>query len=460
MADASAICRSHSFESDEEIDGIRKRLLTWYEANKRDLPWRSRKAQSLNEKAYAVWVSEVMLQQTRVAAVIDKYKIWMKKFPAVEDLAKASLDEVQELWSGMGYYSRCKKLHEAAQKNTKVVNDLNGIIPTSCEELAKQLPGVGRYTAAAIASIAFNERVGIVDGNVIRVLSRLRRVGVAHNSKIAENHFWFCSNKLVDEECPGDFNQALMELGATVCTPKSPACSSCPVSSSCLALKQVHEQRKFASSKFSKTDNGSLPDIESSGCSLCLPPTEPWDSDKGVTNFPRRGKKTAVKTEEFISGVTSFRSNDIDYYLIVKRPSTGLLAGLWEFPTVPFLSSNGEKKIQLLGHLRKFLSEDELSEVEIRESKTVSHLFSHRRHIYHIHKIILSINHQTSQSLSKDLVHFKWVTEEELFRLAISAAVKKMFEASGDIVSPNVGSKTRKRKLNGTQQSLEKFFKK
>ncbi|KAG9482866.1 hypothetical protein GDO78_009042 [Eleutherodactylus coqui] len=227
----------HTFTS-EETETLRKELLTWYDRCKRDLPWRRLAAAEMdaNRRAYSVWVSEVMLQQTQVSTVIDYYTKWMKTWPTVEDLAAASLEEVNEKWSGLGYYSRGRRLQEGAQK---VVRDLGGQMPRTAEALQKLLPGVGRYTAGAVASISYGQVTGVVDGNVIRVLCRLRRIGADCTSPPVADALWNLANDLVDPDRPGDFNQAMMELGATVCTPKRALCGECPLQSLCRAYKKV-----------------------------------------------------------------------------------------------------------------------------------------------------------------------------------------------------------------------------
>jgi A/G-specific adenine glycosylase len=209
----------------EKTGRLRRQLLQWYARNRRDLPWRR------NPDPYAIWVSEIMLQQTRVAVVIDRYQAFMARFPTLLSLALAHEQEVLALWSGLGYYRRARMLHKAAQF---VANQSDGNLPVTAEELRK-LPGIGAYTAAAIASIAHGEPVGVVDGNVERVLCRLqgweapsRAGGSTLKRKIAD-----AAAQLVDPDSPGDFNQALMELGATVCLPRNPHCLVCPLSGHC-----------------------------------------------------------------------------------------------------------------------------------------------------------------------------------------------------------------------------------
>jgi A/G-specific adenine glycosylase len=196
---------------------FRQRLLAWYGEHARDLPWRD------NRDPYRVWLSEIMLQQTRVAAVIGHYLAFLRRFPTVQKLAVARESSVLAAWSGLGYYRRARMLHSAAKV---IVRECGGKFPAT-EEGLRVLPGIGRYTAAAIASIAFDEPVAVVDGNVERVL---RRVLGKH---LSGEELWRAANGLLDPKRPGDFNQAMMELGATVCTPRGPACLTCPVMGFC-----------------------------------------------------------------------------------------------------------------------------------------------------------------------------------------------------------------------------------
>lgn len=208
-----------------EIPKLRAHLISWYDGNRRDLPWRA------DKDPYSIWVSEIMLQQTRVAVVIDRYQAFMKRFPTLADLAQAPEQDVLALWSGLGYYRRARMLHKAAQF---VADHLGGVLPVTSAEL-KKLPGVGAYTSAAIASIAHDEKVAVVDGNVERVLCRLEGWGEGGRTSAAllRKRIEDRASALVDPERPGDFNQAMMELGATVCLPRNPQCLTCPVSSFC-----------------------------------------------------------------------------------------------------------------------------------------------------------------------------------------------------------------------------------
>jgi A/G-specific adenine glycosylase len=215
---------------------LRASLLEWYDRNRRDLPWRRTK------DPYAIWVSEIMLQQTRVAAVIDRYISFMARFPTVKALAEASEQDVLAQWSGLGYYRRARMLQKAAQV---VCANHKGQLPTTAAEL-RNLAGIGAYTAAAIASIAYGEHIAVVDGNVERVLSRLRgwesedsRERGAIRRKVDT-----LAAELVDADRPGDFNQAVMELGATVCTPRKPQCLACPWQSDCKTLGEHKTPQK------------------------------------------------------------------------------------------------------------------------------------------------------------------------------------------------------------------------
>jgi A/G-specific adenine glycosylase len=202
-----------------------ERLLAWFDVHKRALPWRA------SRDAYGVWLSEIMLQQTRVETVIPYYLRFLERFPTVDRLASASLDEVLGMWSGLGYYRRARALHAAARE---VSERHGGAFPSTAAGL-RTLPGVGAYTAGAIASIAHGERTPLVDGNVARVLSRLRGLEHPLGSTASERALWTIAEQLVPHVRPGDFNQALMELGATLCTKDAPRCAQCPLAAECVA---------------------------------------------------------------------------------------------------------------------------------------------------------------------------------------------------------------------------------
>ncbi|NWV67190.1 MUTYH glycosylase, partial [Malurus elegans] len=405
----------HLFSDPAEVEALRGNLLSWYDRCKRDLPWRALAATEpdADRRGYAVWVSEIMLQQTQVATVIDYYNRWMQKWPTLQALAQASLEEVNELWAGLGYYSRGKRLQEAARK---VVSELAGRMPRTAEELQKLLPGVGRYTAGAIASISYGQATGVVDGNVIRVLCRLRCIGADSSSPAVIDRLWDLANVLVDRSRPGDFNQALMELGATVCVPKAPLCGECPVKQHCRA-----RCRKL----FGKPSP--VPDVEDCGvgdCPLCPPATEPWDSSLGVTNFPRKAAKKAPRVMRTATCVLERRGcHGALEYLIVQRPSSGLLAGLWEFPSVPLAQDLQEKKERevLADHLQAWVGWP-VAAKGLCFIGEVIHIFSHIHQTYVVYSLSLDGDVTVDPALSPS----RWVTKDEFHASAVSTAMKKV----------------------------------
>ena len=254
-----------------------RRLLVWYARSARALPWRGR------SDAYGVWVSEIMLQQTRVETVITYYQRWMERFPTLADLAAATEQEVLCLWEGLGYYSRARNLQRAARL---VVSDFQGALPAAKAEL-ERLPGIGAYTAAAIASIAFGQDEAALDGNIRRVLSRFFNIESPAGLLQTERMLWRLAGENLPPGCAGDYNQALMDLGAMVCTPRSPACGGCPLNDLCQArLLRLQEQR------------------------------------------PVRQPRPVVP--HYIVAAAVIQQDE--KILIARRPSSGLLGGLWEFP--------------------------------------------------------------------------------------------------------------------------------
>ena len=252
-------------------------LLEWYRDNHRQLPWRETK------DPYAIWVSEVMLQQTQVTTVIPYYNRFMARFPTVVDLARSDQEQVLKLWEGLGYYARARNLHKAAQV---VVAQFAGQVPAN-QKLFKSLPGVGDYIAAAVLSIAFGLPLAVVDGNVKRVLSRLCTMDVPVNHSSSHKQFQEVADTLLKRAQPAQFNQAMMELGALVCLPGTPRCTDCPLCQHCCALK-----------------------------------------NDGITHYPRRIKTKPVPTHHIAVGVVEKG----DRLLITQRQPDGLLGGLWEFP--------------------------------------------------------------------------------------------------------------------------------
>ena len=221
---------------------FRRKLLAWYRANRRLLPWRS------TRDPYRIWISEIMLQQTRVAVVLEYYQRFLLRFPTIDILAAANEAEILAQWSGLGYYRRARMLHRAA---IVVQTEHAGRLPSSSRDLL-ELPGIGRYTANAIASIASGESVAVVDGNVQRVIARVL------GKKVSGEKVWTAAQGLLDPEAPGDFNQAMMELGATVCVPGVPLCAACPINTSCASRGMKHAPRTLPEERARKSASLSL----------------------------------------------------------------------------------------------------------------------------------------------------------------------------------------------------------
>jgi A/G-specific adenine glycosylase len=224
----SGMCISGQQFSAAQKQSMRRRLLAWYAKNARDLPWRR------SRDPYRVWVSEIMLQQTQVATVCEYFKRFVRAFPNVRQLASADEERVLRLWEGLGYYRRARQLHAAAQR---IVSEHGGKVPQSVEAL-RQLPGIGRYTAGAIASIAFDQRAPILEANTIRLLSRLIGLQDDPHSTAGQRLLWKVAEEILPTKNAAEFNQALMELGSLVCTPSEPRCDACPLFSVCAARER------------------------------------------------------------------------------------------------------------------------------------------------------------------------------------------------------------------------------
>lgn len=262
-----------------------RKLLAWYDRARRDLLWRA--ATGVQAEPYRVWLSEIMLQQTTVTAVTPYFAKFLELWPTLAALASASRDEVLTAWAGLGYYSRARNLHACANV---LVEDYGGVFPQTEKELLK-LPGVGAYTAAAIAAIAFNERAAVVDGNVERVMTR--QFALKTSLPKVKSEVKALTETLVPKSRPGDFAQAMMDLGATICTPRSPDCPHCPWQKSCKALT-LDDVLRFP----------------------VRPEKKPKPTRRGIVFWAESGGKTG--------------SGEI---LIEQRPETGLLAAMWQFPT-------------------------------------------------------------------------------------------------------------------------------
>ncbi len=334
-------------------------LLEWYDARGRRLPWRE------TRDPYRIWVSEIMLQQTQVRTVIPYYAAFLQRFPSVEDLAMASVEEVLAVWSGLGYYRRARQLHQAAKR---IVSSGSGF-PSSSRQLL-ELPGVGPYTAAAVASIAFGEIVPVLDGNVERVLCR--RLGCDQDPKrrSTRRKLVEAASRLLDPARPGDSNQALMELGATVCRPKRPDCDSCPLRRGCRGLRSGDPER--------------------------YPP-------------PRR--RRAVERVELVVAVARQRQR----VLVFRRPEgTDRLAGMWELPNVPRagpITSVEDALARRYGGLWQLEA----------ESRLVRHGITYTALRLHVHPARFNAGDMIAEGPEA-----AWVTAEELSGLPTSSMVGKV----------------------------------
>jgi A/G-specific adenine glycosylase len=346
---------------------LRGALLAFYDSQARDLPWRR------TQDAYAIWVSEVMLQQTQVAVVQKYWAAFLERFPSLTALAEAPLDAVLSSWRGLGYYARARNLHRAAQA---VVERHQGQLPASAEALAA-LPGFGRYTVGAVASIAFGLPEPVVDGNVARVLSRLYAVEGLPGTPPREATLWALASRLVQGERPGDFNQAAMELGATVCRQAQPLCLLCPVRTQCRALKE------------GKVD--------------VLPPPRAAPAKKNlrlaVAVARRRGR-----------------------LLLGRRAAKGLFGGLWELPSVELADKAGPAEarralIALLGR-------------GTRVAAPVAEV--HRVLTHRALRLSLFLVEAPPRPRKGDYVQLRWVTAAQADGLGISSAMQAALLAAGE----------------------------
>ena len=336
-------------------------LLRWYDRHRRDLPWRLRPDAGPEERLdpYHVLVSETMLQQTQVATVIPYYHRFLSRFPTLRDLAEADEQDVLRLWQGLGYYSRARHLRAAARK---VLDDYGGQIPADPEELLS-LPGVGRYTAGAVASIAFDRRAPLVDGNVARVLCRVDALEGDVRDRGVNERLWERAEQILPGRRVGDFNSALMELGATVCTPRRPQCPVCPVRGHCQAYASGRQEQ--------------------------IPP-------------PRPAKPTPLLRR----WVLCIRRGE--RWLIEQRPPKGRWAGLWQFVTIV-----PEERAVSVGTVRAHLG---LCADRPRLIGRVEHALSHRRYEFEAY----ACRGQGPLKSNADARARVWVRLEELDRYPLS----------------------------------------
>jgi A/G-specific adenine glycosylase len=341
---------------------VRAALLRWYRRTRRDLPWRR------TRDPWAIWVSETMLQQTRVETVIPYYERFLARFPTVDALADADPDELMRHWAGLGYYSRARNLQAAARR---VAREHGGRVPDDVEAL-RALPGVGRYTAGALASIAFDRPAAIVDGNVARVLARLLDLGLDVRSPAGQRALWSEAEALAAGPAPGELNQALMELGALVCTPRAPACARCPVAPRCAGLAAGRAEK-----------------------------------------LPVKAAKAAPRAVEGVAAwlVRGPRA------LAVRRPPRGLLGGLWELPGGELAA--GERPADGLARLLR-------ERVGFTPSSAtllgvVTHGFTHRALRLHVFRA----DADGARVRRAEFDAHRWLAPAAFARLPLSAVAKK-----------------------------------
>ena len=332
------------------VAAFQKELLHWYEEDARDLPWRRTK------DPYCVYLSEIILQQTRVDQGLPYYNRFLERFPTLQALAIAGEQDVLKAWEGLGYYTRARNMHRAANI---VVEEYAGRFPDS-PELLRLLPGIGKYTAGAIASIAFGKPVPVLDGNVKRVLARLDAFEASIDLPASDQLLWQRAESLVPVKSPGDYTQAMMELGARICVPKSPMCDACPV-------------RKFC--------DGHARSLQH--------------------ELPKRTPKKSVPHQEVVVAAIYQDGR----YLIGKRPSEGFLGGLWEFPGGK-INTGENTEAALLRECREELR------VKVRVGglvAVVKHAYTHFKVTLHVYRCTISSGKPKPQFHTA----LKWVSPEE-----------------------------------------------
>jgi A/G-specific adenine glycosylase len=341
---------------------IAKQLLHWFNKNMRPLPWR------IKRDWYKVWISEVMLQQTQVKQVLPYYHRFLKKFPNVYKLAQASEQEILKIWEGLGYYSRVRNLHRTAKI---IVDQYEGEIPREKNELIK-LPGFGPYITNAMLSIAFKECVPVVDGNVLRVISRLFTIVDDIRENNTKKKIYYYMKEIIDLNSPADFNEAVMELGATLCTPENPLCAHCPVSDYCQAFKKDH-----------------------------------------VDRLPFKSK---AKSKPHI-GAHSFVIRKDQKYLLAKRPQNGLLAGLWEFPTYNLKKDPYEENATPDMLIRKLGISGEF----IKSLNEIRHSYTHFK-LYLTPHLYYYTGNNSNITFYEQL---KWLTVDSIKHLPVHGVMQK-----------------------------------
>lgn len=462
MIDVHQVSNTHTLAlhdlRKQRSDRIRARLLTWYCENARVLPWRVPSAPFAStmytdyvDRLYKCLLSETMLQQTQVKTVIAYYTKWLIKFPTLTELAAAKEEDVMACWAGLGYYSRAKRLHQAAQYlfGEFVTHGLE--FPTDVEHWIKKVPGVGPYTAGAILSISFGVPSPIIDGNVQRVLSRILAVHGDTSTPKGQGSklLWERAAQLVDGDRPGDLNQALMELGATVCSPTLPNCTNCPVNNDCQAYQQSRHLKRARPDFFRKTQpeivNNSTPPVDLEDlCTICPASVDPsimLDKPEVYIQslYPFKPQKKAQREE---TAIVMIVRKDGEIYL--EKKEKGLLGGLFDFPTLllhpdeaPHCDSLVEKHKEKLAAVY---------------NGTTTHLFTHIRRTSHV----LVCDHSNAQ---KALAAFlranetgRWIAEDAIADLGVSELCLKNWRLGSGVEKP----KKRKDAQAPMKQSLKK----
>ena len=341
---------------------IRKQLISWYHAHRRSLPWRE------TTDPYAIWVSEVMLQQTQVATMIPYYHRFLDRFPSVHDLARAELEQVLKRWEGLGYYSRARHLHRAARI---VVSDHDGRVPSD-PGVFRALPGVGDYIQAAVLSIAFNKVLPVIDGNVKRVLSRLLEMDTPVNQNGSHKQFLEPARQLISPQNPSAFNQAMMELGALICRPKNPDCSNCPLVDLCQA-----------------------------------------NANRTTADYPKRIAVKKVPHRHLIYGVILKRGK----MLVVKRPENGFLGGLWEFPSI----ATDNRKTVVREIEKEMVSATGLTVVVDRKLTRIRHAYTH----FTLSATVYLCQHTGGRVRRGNTAAHRWVSLRSLMKLPTHKAIHK-----------------------------------
>ncbi len=358
--------------TDRQTTIFRQDLLRWYVSAKREMPWRG------IEHPYRIWVAEVMLQQTRVDQARPYFERFVEAFPTVEALAEAERDAVLRRWEGLGYYARARHLHEAAGE---IVREHVGRVPDTHVAL-RALPGIGPYTAAAVLSIAFGKAHAVLDGNVIRVLTRVFAVAEEATSSRTRRRLRALADALLDAERPGTFNQALMELGATVCTPTAPACPACPLQAVCEAYAQDEQEM-----------------------------------------YPVKKKKGPVPHYDIAVGLVFNEDGEV---LIQRRPDEGLLGGLWEFP-----GGKQQEDEAPADACRRELREELGIEVEVeRPFHRLDHAYSHFKITLHAFRCRLRAGTPEAPTAptAREGQPLRWVLPEALGQYAFPRANRRLIE--------------------------------